>query len=56
MACPTPKKKRMYRHIRNSYLESGKSKEKAEEIAARTVKKKVGYLHLAYLSVMVKTR
>lgn len=56
MACSTPKKKRMYHHIRDSYLESGKSEEKAEEIAARTVKKKVGYLHLNYLDVIVKAR
>ncbi len=35
----SPKRERQYEHIKESYEERGKSKGKAEELAARTVNK-----------------
>ena len=35
----TDKRERQYEHIKESYEERGKSEDKAEEIAARTVNK-----------------
>ena len=35
----SPKRERQYEHIKEGYREQGKSEEKAEEIAARTVNK-----------------
>ncbi|MFD0263018.1 plasmid stabilization protein [Kitasatospora indigofera] len=35
----SPKRERQYEHIKDSALERGESKERAEEIAARTVNK-----------------
>ena len=35
----TPKRERQYEHIKESYEERGKSEDKAEELAARTVNK-----------------
>ena len=35
----SPKRERQYEHIKESYEERGKSEEKAEELAARTVNK-----------------
>ncbi|OAH12541.1 plasmid stabilization protein [Streptomyces jeddahensis] len=35
----SPKRERQYEHIKESRLESGESKQRAEEIAARTVNK-----------------
>ena len=35
----SPKRERQYEHIKESYEERGKSEDKAEELAARTVNK-----------------
>ena len=35
----SPKRDRQYEHIKESYEERGKSEDKAEELAARTVNK-----------------
>ena len=35
----SPKRQRQYEHIRESELEQGRSEDRAEEIAARTVNK-----------------
>ena len=35
----SPKRERQYKHVKESELEAGRSKDKAEEIAARTVNK-----------------
>jgi plasmid stabilization system protein ParE len=35
----SPKRERQYEHIKESYEEQGKSEDKAEELAARTVNK-----------------
>ena len=35
----SPKRERQYKHIKESYEERGRSEDKAEEIAARTVNK-----------------
>jgi hypothetical protein len=35
----SPTRERQYEHIKDSQLESGRSEDKAEEIAARTVNK-----------------
>ncbi len=35
----SPKRERQYEHIKDSELESGRSTDRAEEIAARTVNK-----------------
>jgi plasmid stabilization system protein ParE len=35
----SPKRERQYEHIKESELESGRSEDRAEEIAARTVNK-----------------
>jgi plasmid stabilization system protein ParE len=35
----SPKRERQYEHIKESYEERGRSEEKAEELAARTVNK-----------------
>ena len=36
----SPKRERQYEHIKESYEERGKSEDKAEELAARTVNKR----------------
>jgi hypothetical protein len=57
MPCGTKKEKRQYRHILDSYRDKGVSKDKAEEIAARTVKKKTSsYAHLAFLTKLGRKR
>ena len=35
----SPKRERQYKHVKESELEAGRSKAKAEEIASRTVNK-----------------
>jgi hypothetical protein len=35
----SPKRERQYKHVKESELDAGRSKDKAEEIAARTVNK-----------------
>ena len=35
----SPKRERQYQHIKDSYQERGRSEDKAEELAARTVNK-----------------
>jgi hypothetical protein len=35
----SPKRERQYEHVKDSELESGRSEDRAEEIAARTVNK-----------------
>ena len=35
----SPKRERQYEHIKDSYEERGRSEDKAEELAARTVNK-----------------
>jgi hypothetical protein len=35
----SPKRERQYKHVKESELEAGRSTDKAEEIAARTVNK-----------------
>jgi hypothetical protein len=35
----SPKRERQYEHIKESYQERGRSEDKAEELAARTVNK-----------------
>ena len=35
----SPKRERQYKHVKESELEAGRSKDRAEEIAARTVNK-----------------
>ena len=57
MPCDTKKEKRQYRHILDSYRDKGISEDKAEEIAARTVKKKTSsYIHLAFLTKLGRER
>lgn len=53
MPCKSEKKKRQYEHIKQTYLNKGKSEDKAEEIAARTVKK-ASYIHHKFLEAWAR--